>query len=65
VLIITRHLLQLITYIVVSGVQPEPSDGHEDIDDHVTSLSHIMMLAVDCGCSAEIAAACEVVRSES
>jgi hypothetical protein len=63
VLIITRHLLQLITCIVVSGVQPEPSDGHEDIDDHVSSLSHIMMQAVDGGGSAEVAAACEVVRT--
>ena len=59
---VTRHLLQLITRIVVSGGQPEPSNGHVTIDDHAAALAGIVKDAEECGFSVQAAAAFEVVR---
>jgi hypothetical protein len=61
-LMVTRHLLQLITRIVVSGGQPGPSDGHVTIDDHAAALAGIVRDAKECGFSVQAAAAFEVVR---
>jgi hypothetical protein len=61
VLVVTHHLLQLVTCIVLSEKQPAPSDGYTTIDDHVTALAQVAKEALDGGVAVEAVAVCEVV----
>ena len=62
---ITRRLVQLVACIVMSGIQPPPSDGQANIDDLFAALAAVAREAVLAGPIAEAVAVCEVVGVQS